>query len=448
MGTVPPFSNSLHPYQQTSAQMTTVLTTINGLLTQTGTATAGAPVAIQQNNLAGGTNWALGGATPTSVASSYNVGTFQNGNTCPLATPYLNSLNQCFNCTTGTYYDLNTKSCTPCANFNTVTQVCVSAVVPPVVPPNSTVPPANSTVAPVNPAAPVNNTVAPVPPPPPPVVPTQYITNTAVPSGLLLPTNTSLPSYQAGQPVGPNVKPCPSATPYFDGTSCIACGPGQLFDVAISTCLTCPTGTVYSNSTYHCMPIQYYTNITLNNQWISVNRNFTQLQTTMNTAAALPNAQPCPSSTPFYNGTQCIACGGTTPYYSFDTNSCQACGTATTFSSTIHQCVIVQQRITSLSSPNLILGGLPFNEWRYYYVNNQTANPQLANCPTANPYFDGKTCINCVAPAPYFSLMHRVCVNCAAGTTYSPTVRECLSSSGNIVTQNPTLVKMAAGIFA
>ena len=399
MSAVPPFSNSLHPFQQTSAQMATSITTIKGLLGQTGTVTTGAPVGVQQNNLAGGTNWALGSATVPSVASSYAVAPFQNGQTCPLATPYLSPTNVCMACPGG-YYSVGNKSCVTCAYFNTVTQTCVPPAAPPVVPVKPKVP-----VAPVAPAA-----------------PKQFITNTANPIGLLLPPNMTLATFQSQLPAGPNVVPCPSATPYFSGTTCIACGPGQLFDTSISTCLTCPSNTVYSNTTFQCMNIQYYTNITSNLKWISVNKNFTQLQTIMNANAALPYAQPCPLSTPFYNGSQCIACPATTPYFSFDTNSCQKCGALTSFSAALHSCVIIQQRQTSLSSPNLVLGGIPFNEWRYFYVNNQTVNPQLANCPTAKPYYDGTTCISCVAPTPYFSLTHRVCINCAAGTTYNPSV--------------------------
>jgi hypothetical protein len=45
-------------------------------------------------------------------------------------------------------------------------------------------------------------------------------------------------------------------------------------------------------------------------------------------------------------------------------------------------------------------------------------------------------------------MIEKKCTNCAAGTVYDASSRECLSSSGNIVTQNPTLAKMAAGIFA
>lgn len=103
---------------------------------------------------------------------------------------------------------------------------------------------------------------------------------------------------------------------------------------------------------------------------------------------------------------------------------------------------------TNLNRPNLILDGHPFNEWKYYYVNNQTANPQLGDCPEHKPYFDGTTCVACTIPDNLFSLASKTCTHCLEGTKYDTTARECLSDSGNIVTQSPTLAKMAAGIFA
>ena len=172
MGAVPPFSNSLHPFTQTSYQLQTILNTINTLLPQTGTPTAGPPVNVNQNNLAGGLNWALNGATPSSVASNYVVGAYQNGFLCPMSAPYVSSFSSCMNCPRG-YYDVNTLSCVSCANFSTVTQSCYNGP-PPVVNP----------VAPPPPPPPAVNPVA--PPQPPPVT---FITNTTNPIGLLLPPN-------------------------------------------------------------------------------------------------------------------------------------------------------------------------------------------------------------------------------------------------------------------
>ena len=70
MNKVSPFNGTMHPYQLNSAQMTNTISTIKGMLGQTGTITAAAPIIVQQNNLAGGSNWALGN-TPIPTAVSY-----------------------------------------------------------------------------------------------------------------------------------------------------------------------------------------------------------------------------------------------------------------------------------------------------------------------------------------------------------------------------------------
>ena len=162
----------------------------------------------------------------------------------------------------------------------------------------------------------------------------------------------------------------------------------------------------------------------------------------------MPYAQSCPPAFPFFNGVACINCTAPTPYFSFDTAQCTSCTSNTVFSANLHSCIVAQSGQTNLGSPNLLLDGHPLNEWKSYYYGNQTANPQLTDCPANRPYFDGTACVTCIDPTPLFSLLRRVCTACTAGTTYDSTVRECMSSSGNIVTQSPTLAKMAAGIFA
>jgi hypothetical protein len=100
------------------------------------------------------------------------------------------------------------------------------------------------------------------------------------------------------------------------------------------------------------------------------------------------------------------------------------------------------------TTPGLIMEGRSLNEWKTYYFNNQTADPQVSDCPTSKPYFDGVTCITCPSDSPYFNLQYHVCQSCPQDTAYESSVRECLSTGGNIVTQSPSILKMAAGIFA
>ena len=100
------------------------------------------------------------------------------------------------------------------------------------------------------------------------------------------------------------------------------------------------------------------------------------------------------------------------------------------------------------TADNLILDGRSLNEWKTYYFNNQTADPQISDCPSSKPFFDGITCISCPTDTPYFNLQYRLCQTCPKETAYDRAVRECLSTAGNIVTQSPNILKMAAGIFA
>ena len=72
----------------------------------------------------------------------------------------------------------------------------------------------------------------------------------------------------------------------------------------------------------------------------------------------------------------------------------------------------------------------------------------MADCLKAQPYFDGQSCIVCPNELPYFNLETKLCQNCPEGTEYNAVHYECLTTQGNIVTQKPTLEKMAAGIFA
>lgn len=137
---------------------------------------------------------------------------------------------------------------------------------------------------------------------------------------------------------------------------------------------------------------------------------------TMKMNASKAHAKACPYEEPFFDGTKCILCKEPTPLFSFDSGKCSACLNGTTFSANVHSCVIAQKHQTSMNVPNLVLDGHPLNEWKSYYVNNQTKNPQLGDCPPSKPYFDGMTCINCERPDNLFSLAKRSCVHCPEGT--------------------------------
>lgn len=71
----------------------------------------------------------------------------------------------------------------------------------------------------------------------------------------------------------------------------------------------------------------------------------------------------------------------------------------------------------------------------------------IKDCPIDRPYFDGLRCISCSSKAPYFNLKHKICQFCDPDSIYDATVHECLSNSGQIIDQKPTIEKMIASIF-
>lgn len=71
----------------------------------------------------------------------------------------------------------------------------------------------------------------------------------------------------------------------------------------------------------------------------------------------------------------------------------------------------------------------------------------MADCPPEKPYHDGVTCISCKKSHPYFNMLIKMCQVCSKETSYDAKVHECMSSEGNIVVNQPTIEKMAAGIF-
>ncbi len=74
---------------------------------------------------------------------------------------------------------MNTKTCLPCTNFDYVKRVCLDGT------------PAQPTNVPTTPTTPTNPTM----PSTPAVQPVQRMTNLQNPSGILLPSDKSLPEY-------------------------------------------------------------------------------------------------------------------------------------------------------------------------------------------------------------------------------------------------------------
>lgn len=98
-------------------------------------------------------------------------------------------------------------------------------------------------------------------------------------------------------------------------------------------------------------------------------------------------------------------------------------------------------------STGVIYGGMPYNQYKDTYVENQQKYPDITECPADKPFFDGMVCVSCPSYQPYFDLNKNQCVNCPTDSSYSAERKECLSTAGATVKTNPNPAKMYASIF-
>jgi hypothetical protein len=135
---------------------------------------------------------------------------------CPTSNPYYVN-GQCISCAAPTpYFNTSSQTCTNCptgSSYNATTQSCV----------------ANPVVTPTAP----------------------YVSNLNATSWV---SNSPFKDYvENGQQIANGTgTPCPIATPYFNGQSCISCP--QLFNVTSNQCVSCPTGTTYNSYEKKCAP--------------------------------------------------------------------------------------------------------------------------------------------------------------------------------------------------
>lgn len=271
-----------------------------------------------------------------------------------------------------------------------------------------------------------------------PVTPNLRVSNANNLVGLLLPPGTSFQDYKqslSSNPQNQMLLPCPLESPFFDGTACISCSTSQYFSSAARVCQTCPAQQIYNSQTYHCETINFYSNPDVK-IWTSIATSPSEILKKIANASTQTNAKPCPITTPYFNGQTCISCSNPTPIFSYDALKCTSCVAPSIFDPNLYSCVSPQRMQTNpATAQNLIMEGRSLNEWKTYYFNNQTADPQISDCPNSKPFFDGITCISCPADTPYFNLQYQLCQNCSKNTAYDAAEHECLSTSGNIVAQ-------------
>jgi hypothetical protein len=219
----------------------------------------------------------------------------------------------------------------------------------------------------------------------------------------------------------PNDIPCPASTPYFNGTSCISCqSPNPLFDVKTQKCTSCPNGTNYDSTLSACLtPVAASPNATN----VAAATNYTGPK-----PVSAPYDVPCPSSTPYFDGTICISCKGTTPIFNTSSSACTACPDGTKFNNATHKC-------DPLPNVTNIATGAP------YVGPNPVTSANDVPCPGATPYFNGTGCINCTDPNIIFNTSSSTCTKCPTGTTFDNSVHNCIRQPNitNPVANNNTI---------
>lgn len=95
----------------------------------------------------------------------------------------------------------------------------------------------------------------------------------------------------------------------------------------------------------------------------------------------------------------------------------------------------------------MLFEGKPKAQFQDEYNENKRLYPSIQDCPTDKPYFDGFECIMCPTSASLFSLDSKLCTSCPTGSSYTPSEKQCTSSSGELKHSDPTISKMYSSIF-
>jgi hypothetical protein len=138
---------------------------------------------------------------------------------------------------------------------------------------------------------------------------------------------------------------------------------------------------------------------------------------------------PCPLSTPFYNGAQCIACGDQSPYFNLQTNTCTSC---MNYDPKTHTCgPSGNYNLTNFETAlNRVV--LPFG------ISAQSLlNQPGIQCPASMPFLSAGTCIDCFSPTPLFNYSTSLCTTCAVGLTFVAERNQCVNPNEVYVTNLP-----------
>lgn len=217
-------------------------------------------------------------------------------------------------------------------------------------------------------------------------------------------TNVAAANIIGNITTGPNDIPCPVATPYFNGSNCITCkDPTPLFDASLGQCSSCLTGTVYNATVKACIqPGANATNVNAIKDYIGPKPVQSQYDV------------PCPASTPYYDGSNCISCTNPTPLFDTTTAKCSLCPSGTVYNSSTHKC----DKLPTATNPQAASS-------QKYIGTVPTPKSTDVLCTTNAPFYDGQKCVSCSDPTPIFDFSILRCSSCPSNTVYNSNTHSC-----------------------
>lgn len=161
------------------------------------------------------------------------------------------------------------------------------------------------------------------------------------------------------------VQSCPSSAPLFTGTKCVGC----------------PNGTYYLLSNNTCYTPQFVSNV----QVLTKSKNVVEIgnATVLSLSASINSSKlpvvSCPSLTPFFNGTGCVACAPGN-FFLLSNSSCYTPGHVTNITELKRLKNYIQVGNVTLASISSAINASKF--------------PVVA-CNSTTPVFNGKSCMAC-----------------------------------------------------
>ena len=125
-----------------------------------------------------------------------------------------------------------------------------------------------------------------------------------------------------------NYKPCPTATPFFDGKDCIVCvEPSPIYSYDANKCSSCVSPTIFDKNLHACVnTVHKQTNPNTANNLIFSGRPLNEWNAYyFNNQTSDKTISDCPANVPYFDGATCITCPVDTPYFNLEFRVCQSC---------------------------------------------------------------------------------------------------------------------------